>query len=188
MGMSIAIVSQKGGVGKSTIVCNLAAVSAVSGRRTLVVDLDPQANASHYLLGRRVAELSPNLAGFFEQTLGFRLFREGTQGFVHKTRFKNLEIMPAHIEMESLQSKLEAKYKIYKLRDALDVSPRTLDDELRHVERSLRGSGRRLAVAGPLCRDCGFSFPGRARRHFHPPGRCPKCKHERISAPRFRIT
>lgn len=118
--MRWAVFNQKGGVGKSTIVCNLAAVSAASGRRTLVVDLDPQANASHYLLGSDAEEANPNIVQFFEQTLGFKLFREGAREFIHHTRFEDLHIMPAAIELEGLQTKLEAKYKIYKLRDALN--------------------------------------------------------------------
>lgn len=43
------VFNQKGGVGKSTIVCNLAAISASRGVDTLVLDLDPQGNASRYL-------------------------------------------------------------------------------------------------------------------------------------------
>jgi len=113
------VFNQKGGVGKSTIVCNLAAVNAREGRRTLVVDLDPQANASHYLLGSDADGLSPNLAEFFEQTLGFNLFRDDAKGFVHHTRFENLHIMASSPELEPLQGKLESKYKIYKLRDAM---------------------------------------------------------------------
>jgi len=113
------VFNQKGGVGKSTIVCNLAAAASASGRKVVVVDLDPQANSSHYLLGRDADGLEPNLGGFFEQTLGFRLFRDGAKGFVHHTPFDRLHVMPATAAMEELQSKLEAKYKIYKLRDAL---------------------------------------------------------------------
>jgi len=114
------VFNQKGGVGKSTIVCNLAAVSAREGRRTLVVDLDPQGNASHYLLGKDAEEATPNLVKFFEQTLGFKLFREGAKDFIHHTRFERLHIMPSDLELEELQAKLDAKYKIYKLREALD--------------------------------------------------------------------
>jgi len=114
------VFNQKGGVGKSTIVCNLAAVSAKRGRKTLVIDLDPQANSSHYLLGSDVEAATPTLVQFFEQTLGFKLFREGPRDFLHHTRFDNLHVMPAALELEDLQGKLEAKYKIYKLRDALN--------------------------------------------------------------------
>jgi len=114
------VFNQKGGVGKTTIVCNLAAVSARRGHRTLVVDLDPQANSSHYLLGDRADEVSPNLAGLFEQTLGFRLFKGGAKDFVHSTPFEGLDLLPSSGELEELQPKLEAKHKIYKLRDALD--------------------------------------------------------------------
>ncbi|HMU67715.1 MAG TPA: ParA family protein, partial [Cellvibrionaceae bacterium] len=43
------VFNQKGGVGKSSITCNLAAISAEQGLRTLVVDLDVQGNSSYYL-------------------------------------------------------------------------------------------------------------------------------------------
>ena len=45
------VFNQKGGVGKTSIACNLAAISAASGYRTLVIDLDVQGNSTHYLVG-----------------------------------------------------------------------------------------------------------------------------------------
>ena len=45
----VLVAAGKGGVGKSSITCNLAAISASRGLRTLVVDLDVQGNSSYYL-------------------------------------------------------------------------------------------------------------------------------------------
>lgn len=45
------VFNQKGGVGKSSIAVNLAAISAYNGLKTLIIDLDPQCNTTHYLLG-----------------------------------------------------------------------------------------------------------------------------------------
>lgn len=70
------VFNQKGGVGKSSITVNLAAISAKHGLRTLVIDLDPQANSSQYLLGEEAtyaadkAVLEPNIENFFEDVLG----------------------------------------------------------------------------------------------------------------------
>lgn len=113
------VFNQKGGVGKSTITCNLAAIGAHQGRRTLVVDLDPQGNSTQYLLGDGAAAAEVTLADFFDQTLNFKLNPKDTEEFIHPTPFKGLHVMTSSPQLEELSGKLESRYKIFKLRDAL---------------------------------------------------------------------
>jgi chromosome partitioning protein len=118
------IFNQKGGVGKSTITCNLAAISAVEGKRTLVIDLDVQGNSTQYLLGQRVTESDKTIALFFKECLSLSFFggsnASGLESVIHETPFPNLYVIPSHQELEPLQSRLEARFKIFKLREALD--------------------------------------------------------------------
>jgi chromosome partitioning protein len=119
--MKRVVFNQKGGVGKSTITCNLAAISAAQGTRTLVVDLDPQANSTRYLLGNGADGLENTASGFFDQVLTFKLFPKPTEDFIIATPFDNLSLLPADGALEELQSKLESRYKIYKLKEALNA-------------------------------------------------------------------
>jgi chromosome partitioning protein len=118
--MKRVVFNQKGGVGKSTITCNLAAIAAARGARTLVVDLDPQANSTHYLLGSAAEGLAPTVTEFFSQMLNFILWPKATEDFIHATPFENLFVLPADAALEELQAKLESRYKIYKLKEALE--------------------------------------------------------------------
>ncbi len=118
--MKRVVFNQKGGVGKSTIACNLAAVAAAAGARTLVIDLDPQANSSRYLLGDAADELQLSATEFFDQMLNFKLRPKATEDFIVATPFANLSVLPSHPSLEDLQAKLESRHKIYKLREALE--------------------------------------------------------------------
>jgi len=117
--MPIVVFNQKGGVGKSTITCNLAAISASQGLRTLVIDLDPQGNSTSYLLGAFSTEDQPTAADFFEQTLSYSFRTVAPTAYVVETPFENLDVMPSSPALNELVVKLESRQKIYKLREAL---------------------------------------------------------------------
>ena len=127
--MKRVVFNQKGGVGKTSITCNLAAIGAAMGLRTLVVDLDVQGNTTHYLVGEIDAEAFPDeaqgVAAMFKQTVRSRKKASNPDAFVWETPYENLYLMPSSQALTSMEKELESRYKIYKLRDALEK----LDEE-----------------------------------------------------------
>ena len=133
------IFNQKGGVGKSSITVNLASLSAHHGLKTLVIDLDPQSNASQYLLGDaasfngRQQALEPNIENFYQEVLGssnksmigntlgalLKSRSQGLESYTHQSPFNQLDILVASPSLGALEHSLESKHKIYKLRDAI---------------------------------------------------------------------
>jgi chromosome partitioning protein len=125
--MKRVIFNRKGGVGKSTITCNLAAVAASKGKKVLVVDLDPQANTTSYL-GHSGKDNVVGIAEFMESTIS-RNYREFTsEDYIRKTTFDNLWLISASHSLVDLEAKLEAKHKIYKLRDFLNNLHQEFDE------------------------------------------------------------
>lgn len=117
--MTIRVVfNQKGGVGKSTISTNLASVSAKRGFKTLLVDLDAQCNSTHYA-GIDQDEGVLTVADMFKQTVGWFSSQSKALDFIQPTAFDNLFVMPADPALGKLERELEARYKMYKLRETL---------------------------------------------------------------------
>jgi chromosome partitioning protein len=119
--MALVVFNQKGGVGKSTITCNLAAISAAQGLRTLVIDLDPQGNSSSYLMGDTVGPEGAHVGGFFAYCLGYSFKPVVPADYIVETPFENLHLMGSDPALNELQTKLESRQKIYKLREALNT-------------------------------------------------------------------
>jgi chromosome partitioning protein len=94
-GRVYAVANQKGGVGKTTTAVNLAACLAEAGERALVVDLDPQANATSGL-GERANGVST-----YDLLDGIPLER-----LVTATRFRNLDLVPSRPELAGAQVEL----------------------------------------------------------------------------------
>jgi chromosome partitioning protein len=117
------VFNQKGGVGKTTLATNLATCAALAGHRTLLIDADPNANATTHLLGR---EQPPprTLAHFFDACLGLSLFRQSVTEFVvASARVPGLHVLAGDRRLDDLRPKLESRHKINKLRDGLVSLP-----------------------------------------------------------------
>jgi chromosome partitioning protein len=149
--MKRVIFNQKGGVGKSSITCNLAAVSASKGARTLVIDLDPQGNSSQYLLGNPSVPLKDTVADFFEQTLAFKILNKRPEDFVHATPFSGLYVMPSSPDLDVHERKLESKHKIYKLREALNKLSENFDQIFIDTAPALNFYTRSALIAADRC-------------------------------------
>ena len=108
----IAIINQKGGVGKTTTTVNLGAALALQGRRVIVVDMDAQANLS-MALGVEAPSGSPTS---YALLMGEKDFG----ACVQPTKFPNLSLVPSNIDLSGAEMELaSAMGREYLLRDAL---------------------------------------------------------------------
>lgn len=99
MSIVICCASAKGGSSKTTSTINLAAATAAMGYSTLIVDLDPQANAS-MAFNMKVKEVDQSIcAVLLPKTRGGQ--REPIESVIYETGYKNLHIAPAHISLNA---------------------------------------------------------------------------------------
>ncbi len=144
------IFNQKGGVGKTTITCNLAAVSAARGKRTLVLDLDPQGNSTQYLLGREQESLELTGADFFEEMLSVWP-RHELADCIHPTRCEGLQVLPSHPGLGELEDRLESRYKMYKLKEAIAATAGQYDEIFIDTPPAMGFYTRSALIAADSC-------------------------------------
>lgn len=112
MGKIIAIANQKGGVGKTTTSVNLAASLGVLEKRVLLIDADPQANATSGL-GIDVEQVEVGTYQIFEHSVS-------AKDAIINTASPNLDLLPAHIDLVAIEIELvDKEEREYMLKKAI---------------------------------------------------------------------
>jgi chromosome partitioning protein len=95
MTKTISVINQKGGVGKTTTVINLATALSIMGQNNLVVDLDPQGNATTGL-GKNNNEEDNNIYNLLIKKIELKKV-------IQKTEINNLDIIGSHVNLSGLE-------------------------------------------------------------------------------------
>ena len=148
--MIVAIANQKGGVGKTTTAINLAAALAMRGKRTLLIDLDPQANSTMSFLDMPQVTRSVYDA-IAEPAVAL-------QDVILPSPLENLSIAPSRIALAKLEAKLvgemdahfRLKDKLEPLRQRVPAGRHRLPADARAADGERAGRGDAPADPDPV--------------------------------------
>jgi chromosome partitioning protein len=111
--MVISIANQKGGVGKTTTTVNLAASIAVSERKTLVLDIDPQCNTT--------TSFGISYSGLYAHLYHVLIGKKTAREVIRKTEIPFLDIIPAHPDLIGAEVELlDSEEREFVLKKALE--------------------------------------------------------------------